>query len=298
MKLPNAITSRFGRQLLQLQKVSPQIMFAGGIVGVVTTAVLTARSTLKLSNVFDKSYDLREHADSLLENEDKPEYDEKAHAKDLTAIKVRTALDIAKLYALPFAVGTISIAALTGSHVTLNRRNTSLMAAYAALDEAFDRYRERVRKELGEDQDRNFRHGVERTEEIVKGKGGTDKLVVHERVPPDMPSLYARFFDELCPNFKRNAEINMIFLRAQQAYMNDLLKARGHVFLNEVYDALGIPRTGAGAIVGWVYGNGDDFIDFGIFDDKTNDRVRDFVNGREDAILLDFNVDGVVYDKI
>jgi hypothetical protein len=63
---------------------------------------------------------------------------------------------------------------------------------------------------------------------------------------------------------------------------------------------LGIDRSKAGSVVGWVItkeGTGDNFIDFGVFDGD-NPRARDFVNGREGSILLDFNVDGVIYDKI
>ena len=60
---------------------------------------------------------------------------------------------------------------------------------------------------------------------------------------------------------------------------------------------LGIPRSQAGAVVGWVLGEGDDYIDFGMFDGN-NMATRDFVNGYERSILLDFNVDGVIYDLI
>ena len=81
--------------------------------------------------------------------------------------------------------------------------------------------------------------------------------------------------------------------------MNEKLLAQGHVYLNEVYDALGIPRSKAGQIVGWVYNPdnpvGDNYIDFGIY--QTNRAVaRDFVNGYEKVILLDFNVDGNILD--
>ena len=92
-----------------------------------------------------------------------------------------------------------------------------------------------------------------------------------------------------------------MFLRAQQQYANDKLIAQGHLFLNEVYDMLGLPRTKAGAIVGWVYDDnnavGDNFVDFGIYD-VHRETARDFVNGYERSILLDFNVDGVIYDLI
>lgn len=297
LKIPNAVSHRFGRQLLHMQKASPKLMFVGGVVGVVGAGVLACRSTLKLSEVFDKAEKLTEHAEH--EHEINDDYSDAAFAKDLTVIKVKTALDITKLYAPAIGLGVVSVCMLTGSHVVLSRRNASLTAAYATVDKAFEQYRERVRKELGADQDRNFRYGTEIVEETVEGKDGKLKVVKHERVAPGKPSQYARFFDKLCSPWVADPEYNKVFLQAQQSYANEMLRARGHVFLNEIYDVLGIPRSSAGAVVGWVLNKGgDDYIDFGIFDASRNERVIDFVNGRENSILLDFNVDGVVYDLI
>lgn len=107
-------------------------------------------------------------------------------------------------------------------------------------------------------------------------------------------SQYARIFDDSCVGWTKDPEYNMHFLKSQQDYCNDKLKAKGHLFLNEVYDILGIPRTKAGAVVGWVYDEknpiGDNFVDFGLFD--TNDeRNSDFINGYKNTAILDFNVD-------
>lgn len=295
--LPKAFANKFGRQLLHLQKASPQVMFATGVVGVVGAGVLACRSTLKLSEVLDKAEAVREKALDLHTKD--PEYDEKAYAKDLTVVKVKTALDIVKLYAPAVGVGMISIGLLTGSHVTLSRRNASLTAAYAAVDKAFEQYRDRVRAELGDDQDRNFRYGVKEVEETIENKNGTTKVVKHQRVADGDPSQYARFFCELSENWRNNPEYNKVFLQAQQSYFNNMLQARGHVLLNEVYDALGIERSQAGCVVGWILSkDGDNYVDFGVFDNIANPRVKDFVNGNEHSILLDFNVDGVIYDKI
>lgn len=300
--IPKPIAMKFGRQLLHLQKNSPQVMFVGGVTAGVASTVMACRATLKLSDVLAQSEELRDKAEMLHERAKDDialEYTDKQYAKDLTVIKVRTILNVSKLYAPAAGLAMISVGLLTGSHITLNRRNASLTAAYAAVDQAFDKYRERVKEQLGDDADRDFRYGTRTVEETTETADGKKKVVKHTRVANGTPSQYARFFDQLCPDWKKNPEYNMIFLKAQQNYANDLLQARGHVFLNEIYDMLGIERTGAGAAVGWVHGKGgDDYIDFGIFDDKNNDRVRDFVNGRENAILLDFNVDGVIWDKI
>lgn len=119
-------------------------------------------------------------------------------------------------------------------------------------------------------------------------------------------SQYARLFDDACIGWTKDSEYNMHFLKDQQNYCNDLLKSRansstikrGYLFLNEVYDILGIPRTKAGAVVGWVYDEknpiGDNFVDFGLFDESNND----FINGFKNTAILDFNVDGDILNYI
>ncbi len=109
--------------------------------------------------------------------------------------------------------------------------------------------------------------------------------------------MYARFFDETSTQWSKESEYNFTFLRCQQNWFNDLLKMRGYVILNDVYERLGLMPTSAGAVVGWVLdGEGDSYIDFGIFRD--DERVHDFVNGRENSVLLDFNVDGLIQPKL
>jgi hypothetical protein len=58
---------------------------------------------------------------------------------------------------------------------------------------------------------------------------------------------------------------------------------------------MGFERTSAGFVVGWVLdGNGDGYIDFGL----SEARSSRFMNAEERSVILDFNVDGVVYDLI
>jgi hypothetical protein len=193
-------------------------------------------------------------------------------------------------------LGGASIAALTRSHNILNERNAALTAAYTALDRGFKEYRQRVVEKYGEDQDREFRHGSKEVS-IIDEQGKKQTVT---RVGDDEPSIYARFFDPLSTSWSKEPEYNLLFLKCQQSYANDLLLARGHVFLNEVYDMIGVPRSKAGSIVGWIIASNnisDNHIDFGIFDGNDH-KVRDFVNGREGSILLDFNVDGVIYNLI
>ncbi len=299
--VPNPISRRFSRQLLVVSKHSPTLLFAGGVVGVVATTVMACRATLKLEDVLEETNQNFEKAKMLLASKN-ANYSHGDYQKDTALLYVRGAVSVGKLYTPAILVGAVSIGALAGSHNILSKRNASLTVAYAAIEKGFAQYRARVTEELGADKDREFRYGSENHTIVVdnKKKGeGFQKTKVVKRVGGDDPSVYARFFDEYSTYWSREPEYNHVFINCQQNYANDMLHSRGHIFLNEVYDMLGIERSKAGAVVGWVISrdDGDNDIDFGVFQ-GVNQVARDFVNGREGSILLDFNVDGVIYDKI
>ena len=291
--IPEAVSRTVARSSLHLSRTSPQVLFGVGVAGMVGSTVLACRATLKMNDLLETAQGNLETARSL----DHPDYSERDRSKDVSLIYFQTGVQVFKLYLPAIVVGGVGIAALTSSNRILTNRNVALTAAYGALEKGFKQYRARVIDKYGEDEDRNFRYGT-REETITDPDTGKKKTVT--RVATDCePSIYARFFDSYSTSWSKEPEYNLIFLKCQQNYANDLLRARGHVFLNEVYDMLGIPRSKAGQVVGWVLsknGETDNFINFGVFDGS--DKARDFVNGLENAILLDFNVDGVIYDQI
>lgn len=293
---------------LVLRKHSPEIMLVVGITGVVASTVLACRATLKVQEVMDGHQDKMDQIhkcwDKIQNGEiDASEYTEKDKQKDTTVVYVQTAVDFIKLYGLPVAIGIASIGLIIGGHYVMKKRNVALMAAYKAIQDGFKAYRKRVVEEYGEDKDYELKNGlksttVTATEVGEDGKEHKVKKQMYEDADPNGISVYARFFDESCRQWSKNPEYNLMFLQGQQNAFNDILKSGHPVFLNEVYDALGIDRTKEGAIVGWIPdGDGDGYIDFGIFD-ANDERKRAFVNGYERSILLDFNVDGVIYDLL
>lgn len=294
--LKNMATSKVALTVLKGKQHSPTIMFGAGVVGVVATVVMASKATLKLDEILEETDVNLSNAKSLHAS-GRDDYSDEVYKKDVAIIHVKSAVQIAKLYGPAFVVGVASIGALTGAHVTLNRRNASLVAAYAAVDKAFKEYRARVLEEVGPEKERELRHGVTTREIFSEGENG--EPLVKTVKEPSGASMYAKFFDETNQNFEPSGEHNIFFLKAQQNYLNDQLKRRGYVLLNDAYDALGMDRTPAGCVVGWLYGSdGDNYIDFGIWGDKDMQRFHDFVVGRESAILLDFNVDGVIYKQI
>jgi len=288
--ISKAIALKAGRQALLGKKHSPAILFGAGVIGSVGSTVLACRATLKLEETLITAQNNLSIAKKL----DHEDYSETDRKKDTVLIYVQGAVEVGKLYAPAIILGAASLSALTASHNILNKRNLALTAAYTAIDKAFTEYRARVVEKYGEEQDRDFRYETEQVKYVDEKTG---KKVTTLRAAPGSASMYARFFDEYSKSWSKENEYNFLFLMCQQNYMNDLLKARGHVFLNEVYEALGLDHSSAGAVVGWVVSDsGDNFIDFGVFDKEG--QGRDFVNGREGSVLLDFNVDGIIYDKI
>ena len=287
-----------------VEKHSPEILAGVGVVGVVASTVMACKATMKLNDILEESKETR---DKIKEVESNPRYEEQySHEdakKDLTINYTQTAMKIAKLYAPAVILGSASLGCLLASNDILRKRNAALSAAYMTVDKSFKEYRQRVVDRFGEEVEKEIRYNI-KAEEVtstVVAEDGSETTITEtvKTMDPNLYSDYAKFFDEASPYWQKDPEYNLMFLKSQQQYATDLLRARGRLFLNEVYDMLGIEKTKAGQIVGWVYNPtnpiGDNFVDFGIFD-MSKERVRAFVNGYEPNILLDFNVDGNIWD--
>lgn len=292
------------RALLGTKKYSPEILMGVGVVGVVASTVVACKATLKASDIIADAQEDLEKINMVAEDPKYvDQYSEEDLKKDKTILYTQTGLKIAKAYLPAVGLGVASIACLVSSHNILKKRNIALAAAYTTIDKSFKEYRKRVTDRFGEEVERQIRHNIKahEIEETIVDEDGNEKKITKnvETCEIDGYSEYSRFFDDGCTGWEKDAEYNLVFLKAQQQYANDLLRSKGHLFLNEVYDMLGIPRSKAGQVVGWIYDPenpiGDNYVDFGIYD--VNKRgSRDFVNGYERTILLDFNVDGNIWD--
>ena len=295
---------------LILKKNSPKILMGVGIAGSVVSTVLACKATLKVKDILDEKNKTVEQIHNCVED-DTVDYNEEDKKKDLTILYAQTGVKLAKLYLPSIALGALSIASIVSGYKILNKRNVALAAAYTVVDKGFKNYRKNVVERFGEEVDRELRHNIKakQIEEKYIDKDGNEKTrkkkvyeISEDKKPGEGISEYAKFFDEWnTDEHSKDPEYNLMFLRKQQDYANEVLKHQGYLFLNEVYDMLGIPRTQAGQVVGWIYDEnnptGDNYVDFGIYD-LHDQQKRDFVNGLERNILLDFNVDGVIYDKI
>ncbi|QFG09346.1 hypothetical protein SEA_SLOOPYJOE_52 [Arthrobacter phage Sloopyjoe] len=283
-----------GRAGAVASKYSPQILTGVGIGAVVVSTVLVAKATLRLEDVVDKHEERVANVNEKKASMNADEYTSTHHKRDMTKVYFQTAGDLTKLYGLPVTLGVTGIACIVGGQGIQYKRTVGAVAAYKTLEESFDRYRARVVEEFGLDKDEEFRKTYTVQEE-TDAEGNT-KVTVDKLEERD----YVFFHNKDNPNWKNTApDYNLMFVKAQETYANQLLSTRGHVLLNDVLDSLGLPRTHEGAVVGWVLTQeGPNFIDFGIRDlQGTHSRVLGLHDEEAPSIMLDFNVQGIIWDK-
>lgn len=304
LQIPNNVSRSIHKVGFKLKQSSPEILIVAGVVGTIASAVMACKATLKVNAVVDEA---KENIDRIHEAKEKgyteagEEYTADDSKKDLALVYAQTGLKFVKLYGPSVALGALSLTGIVSSNQILRKRNVSLVAAYAAVDKGFKDYRGRVVERFGKELDKELRHNIKTKEvdEIVVNEDGSEQVIkktVNVMDPNDI-SEFARFYDDGCTGWSKNPEHSLAYLKNVQNWANNRLQSEGFLFINEVYEALGIPKTCAGQSVGWVYDpenpDCDNFVDFGLTDIH-NEKVRDFVNGYERVILLDFNVDGNV----
>lgn len=289
------ISKLTGKATLVVKKHSPEILVFLGIGGTVTGAVMACKATRKLDDV------LLDHKERV-EMAKKQDPDNK---KELTKAYAHTGVQLMKLYGPSFTVGALSVSSILAGNNILRKRNVALAAAYAAVDQGFKDYRGRVVERFGAEVDNELRHNLhkEKIEETVEDENGKKKKGKREItvVGDGAPSDYARFFAKgEAKAAEINDDYNLLFLKSQQELANHILRAKGFLFLNDVYEMLGIDPSIPGQMVGWVYDKndaalGDNYVDFRIQEvyRKNSDEPGDY----RKVFLIDPNVDGGILER-
>lgn len=298
LKSVNGVTSK---AVMKLKKHSPEILVVAGIAGTVVSAVLACKATTKVAEILDETKGTLDTIHEGMETGaiNGQEYTTDDGKKDTVVVYAQTGMKLAKLYGPAIILGTLSITSILASNNILRKRNVALGAAYVAIDKSFKEYRGRVIERFGDQVDTELKYGIKakKFEEIeVDPETGKEKKVKKTVMvaDPNLQSDYAVYFDSKSRNYETNPDYNRMFLKAQQAFANDKLQTRGHLFLNEVLDDLDLPRTPAGQIVGWTKDGQDGYVNFRIVEVE-----RETEDGRhEPALLLDFNVEGNIWEKM
>jgi Family of unknown function (DUF6353) len=292
MNISNLAAGLAGRSSAVFKKHGPTMLTAAGITGFGVTTVLVGKAVLRSQ---EKAKTLRLRFEEISTRPLTDDYNKHARNREASLQFFKDAAPIVRDFLPAIAVGAVSVTCVVTAHGMLKQQRAALVAAYATLDSAYRAYRKRVQQEIGEERELELYRHPRRIESIDPDTGEAceifdDADLQHHASP------YAKFFDETSVYWKKTPEFNLTFLLSQQQFMNDRLRLHGFLFLNEVYEALGLPRTQAGQVVGWKYkkdGSNDGFVSFGIHD-IFDESSRAFVNGYEHTILLDFNVDGLI----
>ena len=299
----NKASRTFYKTGFKLKKHSPTILAVAGTVGVITSGVMACKATTKLSTIIDEHHDnVDEIHEYIEENGFSDKYTEKDSNKDLTIVYAQTGVKLAKLYAPSVILGTISLTAILGSNHILRKRNIALTAAYTTAAKTFRTYRDRVVDRFGEGLDEELRYGIKtkEIEETVTDEKGKEKKVKKTVDVVNIEDIdgYSRLFYEGNPGWDNDPRFTRMYLLSQLKYANTLLKKRGYLTLNEVYKMLGFSLIPDGQIMGWFYDEEHpNTVDFGILDTNDEMMIR-FFNGDEKAVLLKFNINGNILDKI
>ena len=300
--------------LFTIKKYSPEIFMVVGVGGVIAGTILACKATLKAPQI------IREHQEMInaideAKNINSEKYGNDQARQDKALTFLNTGKSFIFLYAGSATVMTIGLSLLVGSSIILKKRNLAIGAAYALMEKSFTKYRNRVISELGEDKDFHFNYGTEYetlTEETVDETGKKKKVKKQVQVLKNGndASMYSRIFEEQVydtnggytgsSQWSPNGDYNMTNLVLKNGWANEHLRARGYLFLNDVYEELGFPRTKAGQMVGWKWqGDGDNYVSFGPEIDAVINKTPGYLAYRDGkSILLDFNVDGVILDEI
>ena len=295
--IQEALSAGLHKLAFGLRKVGPEIGTVAGMAGIAVSAIYLYKAVNESKDILAK-----------VKEEVKKLEDEGADEKDIKAVKIAGGVAVAKKVAIPVGLAVASSATVLGIHHEMRKENRRLSEVITQTSLAYNALKNEIREQLGDEQADELIYGVRKPDkkeikEIEENSPRKDEITDEERKSYRIsdgeeitPSPYAVFFDETCNNYTDDPEYNKNTLILLQAQLNERLKRIGYVYLNEVYEKLGVEKTEAGHVMGWRYAphdpnhEGDNQIDFNMWDIRSRANRR-FINGYEPVVLLDFNID-------
>lgn len=309
--------AKFGSNLIQKVKFSsPELLIGAGVVGLVGAAVVAVRRGVRWHTA--AKTEIAHDLETIKKAEGSPQYTREDKVQDYARVIGKGVWSFTQIYGPSVAVGAASVASILAGTGILRGRLAAVTSAAATAQAALDRYRQRVREKLGDDADSEFAHEVIGRKTKLKHEDGTKETQVTYHLVPSSgewmsASPYSRLWDDSALEWSPNRELQYLTLRSLENHFNRELDVRGVVFLNDVYKALGLPMSKDAALVGWIKDYekpkmaklaaelgrvpGDGVISFGVFENESPS-ARAYLAGDDNRVVLDFNVDGVIYDLI
>lgn len=281
-----------------IEKVAPGVMIAVGIGAVAVGAYKAAEAAPEAKEAIAEFKTMRE---AIEQSEEDPE----ARREIINSGYRSLGNTLLHAYAKPALLVSGGTALILGGHGIISKKLATTTASLISTDKLFQDYRHNVIEDQGEEADFRYRTGVKKVnvETVEQDIRGRKRKVMKEYDVVDevLTNPFMKFYDESNPNFSKNPTDDLYTLRKREEWFNDRLRAEGYLFLNDVLYDLGFNRCAEGSVYGWVYDpdNPDvhNCVDLGIRDIRRK-TIQNAINGYEPVILLNFNVDGVIIDKL
>lgn len=310
-------TTALGQKILPVAKAaapvvtkikanSPTILLIGGCACIIGGGILMARAGWKAREIEDL-VEIEIEGLELVEG-----HDDEIETR-IREVHHDGTVDMVKQFILPGSLILGGVGMVCCGFKIQGARLVAAVAYSAAVEQAFENYRRNVISDQGPSADAKYMSGehLVKTDIYEEDEDGKTKKRKEEVVARGISgSPYSMCFDDSNPNWENDRASNMTWLLQKQEYVNNVMlrnKPDGILTLNEVLEELGFPRTPEGQYVGWEYkpdpnkSLGDGYVDFGLSEVLLDDEIEQARTERrnpEPSIWVDFNVDGMVIDKL
>lgn len=306
------VTRFFGNAVFALKQHSPEILLVAGIGGAIVGTVMACRATLKVNDILD---DAKQEIDEIHNREIVYVDDTNVTAvstntqQELTKAYVKTGWRLVKLYAGPVILMTASLASIVGSTDIYKQRSLNAASAFMAISESMKDMEKRIEEKYGPEEARALKYGIEEKtvqEEITDENGEIKTVEKVEKTINSKYNPYVRIFKEGCKGWDSDPDMTLSYLKCTRETFSKLLRAHGHIMLNDVLAELGFPTTREGQSLGWYFDpknpkyqgkRVEELISFGI-ENVGDGGESNFASGKCPFLILEFDCDGDIVDKV
>lgn len=187
-----------------------------GLVGVASTAILTAKATPKALDIL----------------EEKEQYKKEHYGKSLT--RFEKFLAVIPPYLPAILMGTATGACILGVNQMHKNKEAALMSAYAVLNNSYKEYQHKVKEIFGEAGEKKVREEIEKDKFLHEKYGSVDEKKL--------------FYDEFS---NRYFEMSLFELQVAVYDVNRIYNHIGELTLNEFYEFINLKPTDLGDKIGW-----------------------------------------------
>lgn len=260
-----------------VSKNSPQILSGIGIVAITTGTVLTIKKARRaVENVEIPVFEEIEQTRRLINIAGN--ITEKEERKIIAKAYIKGGWEYVKYYAAPICLIAGGMSCMFTATMIQTKRLRAISTAYTALAAAFNEYRDRVRKVVGDEKEQDIFDGVERDD---KGNVVSAKPIL--ACGEENNQEFSRLFGDGTTEFwSKDPRICLAAIKGAESNLNNNLRYKGFVTLNEVWKELGFKESQSseeGMYLGWrwKYGDptyGNTYIDFGFSGAKNAEKCE------------------------